>query len=197
MLNNRMEKGRLLTQRNVFYNTLYRGDNACKYFFYHYSLYIYVDHGLSSVNVLFVCNANIVRSFMAERVFKNLLKRHDIRNVDVSSAGLLDMKGAPADAIARKILQESGIDDAGHHSRLVDEEMIREADLIVTMEEEQLRRIGELYPEVIPKLRVLKSYLPDRGSTGDVRDPYRLSIFHYRLCFAEISVAMGEMIKCI
>jgi protein-tyrosine phosphatase len=136
---------------------------------------------------------------MAERVLKDLLKRHDIRNVDVSSAGLLDMKGAPADAVARQILQESGIDDAGHHSRLVNEEMLGGADLIVTMERRQLQRIGDLYPEFIPKLRVLKSYLPDRGSmeAQDVRDPYRLSIFHYRLCFAEISLAMGEMIKCI
>jgi protein-tyrosine phosphatase len=151
------------------------------------------------VNILFVCNANIVRSFMAERVLKNLLKRHDIRNVDVSSAGLLDMKGAPADAVARQILQESGIDDAGHQSRLVNEEMIRRADLIVTMERRQLQRIGDLYPEFIPKLRVLKSYLPDGGAveTQDVRDPYRRSIFHYRLCFAEMSLAMGEMIKCI
>jgi protein-tyrosine phosphatase len=151
------------------------------------------------VNILFVCNANIVRSFMAERVLKNLLKRHDIRNVDVSSAGLLDMKGAPADAVARQILQESGIDDAGHQSRLVNEEMIRRADLIVTMERRQLQRIGDLYPEFIPKLRVLKSYLPGVVSveTQDVRDPYRRSIFHYRLCFAEISLAMGEMIKCI
>lgn len=151
------------------------------------------------MNILFVCNANIVRSFMAERVLKNLLKRHDILNVDVSSAGLLDMKGAPADAMARRMLQESGIDDAGHHSRLVNEEMLSEADLIITMEKKQLQRIGDVYPEFMPKLRVLKSYLSDRGSveTQDVRDPYRLSIFHYRLCFAEISLTMGEMIKCI
>ncbi|MHB9098824.1 MAG: arsenate reductase/protein-tyrosine-phosphatase family protein [Syntrophales bacterium] len=152
------------------------------------------------MNILFVCNANIVRSFMAERILKSLLKSHGSRDVEVSSAGLLDMSGAPADAIARQILQENGVDDEGHHSRLVNEEMIREADLIVTMEKKQLQRIGDLYPEVMIKLRVLKSYLPDKGSmetAEDIRDPYRGSIFYYRLCFAEISLAMGEMIKCI
>lgn len=155
---------------------------------------------LSLVNILFVCNANIVRSFMAERALKNLLESRGIREVEVSSAGLLDMQGAPADTVARQILQENGIDDEGHRSRLVNEEMIREADLIVTMEEEQLQRIRDQYPEVIPKLRVLKSYMPDMGSVetaDDIRDPYRRSIFHYRVCFAEISLAMGEMIKCI
>ena len=78
--------------------------------------------------------------------------------------------------------------------------MIGEADLIVTMEKKQLQLIGDQYPEAIPKLRVLKSYLPERDSgeiAEDIQDPYRRSIFHYRLCFAEISLAMGEMIKCI
>jgi protein-tyrosine-phosphatase len=152
------------------------------------------------VNIIFICNANVVRSFMAERVLKRLLKSHGNREVEVSSAGLLDMEGVPADMTARQVLQENGIDDEGHHSRHLNEEMVREADMIITMEKKQLRQIGDQYPEVLPKLRVLKSYLPDTGfseTVEDVRDPYRRSIFHYRLCFAEISLAMGEMIKCI
>jgi protein-tyrosine phosphatase len=152
------------------------------------------------VNILIVCNANIVRSFMAERVLKSLLNKHGIRNVSVSSAGLLDMKGASADTVARKILQENGIDDEGHHAQLLNEEKIREADQIVAMERSQLQRIGSRYPDAISKMRLLKSYLPDVGSVGtdeNIQDPYRRSVFHYRLCFAEISLAMGEMIKCI
>jgi protein-tyrosine phosphatase len=152
------------------------------------------------VNILFVCNANIVRSFMAERVLKRLLNSRGVGEVGVSSAGLLDMKGASADTIARQILQEYGIDDEGHLARVVNGKMIREADLIVTMEKKQLQLIGDQYPEAIPKLRVLKSYLRERDSVEpaeDIQDPYRRSIFQYRLCFAEISLAMGEMIKCI
>ncbi len=151
------------------------------------------------MNILFVCNANIVRSFMAERVLKTLLRSRGVREVEVSSAGLLDMRGASADSIARQILRENGIDDEGHQSRLVNESLISEADLIVAMENIQLRRIGDQYPGAISKLRALKSYMPDGGSAEaeDVRDPYRRSLFHYRLCFAEISLALGEMIKCI
>ena len=100
---------------------------------------------------------------MAERILKSLLKSRGIREVDVSSAGLLDMQGALAETVARQILQENGIEDEGHHSRQANEEMISEADLIVTMEKKQLQWIGDQYPEAIPKLRVLKSYMPDHA----------------------------------
>jgi protein-tyrosine phosphatase len=135
------------------------------------------------VRILFVCSANIVRSFMAERVLKSRLKRCGIQAVEVSS-----------------ILQENGIDDEGHQSRFLNEAIIGEADLIVTMEQEQLQRIGEQYPLAMDKLRILKSYLPDTDHgniAGDIKDPYRRSIFDYRLCFAEISLSVEELIKCI
>ncbi len=152
------------------------------------------------MRILFVCNANIVRSFLAERVLKSLRKSHGIREVEVSSAGLLDMHGAPADMMARQILRENGIEDEGHHSQVVNEVLIGEADLIVTMEMKQLQIIGDQYPLAMDKLRTLKSYLPesDYGKiSGDIKDPYGQSIFYYRLCFAEISLAMAELMKCI
>lgn len=152
------------------------------------------------MKILFVCNANVVRSFMAERVLKSRLERHGIHGVEVSSAGLWDMHGAPADMTARQILQENDIEDEGHHSRFLNEGLIGEADLIVTMENEQLQIIGERHPQAVDKSRVLKSYLPEPEYVtipGDIKDPYRHSIFHYRLCFAEISLAMEELMKCI
>jgi protein-tyrosine phosphatase len=167
--------------------------------------YVYNKGGIFSlrvviVKILFVCNANIVRSFMAERVLGVRLKRTGINEVEVSSAGLLDMHGAPADVMARQILRENGIEDEGHHSQVVNEVMIGEADLIVTMEMKQLQIIGDQYPLAMDKLRILKSYLPESDygkSSGDIKDPYRQSIFYYRLCFAEISLAIGELMKCI
>ena len=152
------------------------------------------------MNIIFVCNANIVRSFMAERVLKHLLKSRSIHDVEVSSAGILDMHGTPADGTARQILKEHGINDEGQQSRLLMEAMIGEADLIVTMEKKQLQYIGDQYPHVMNKLRLLKSYLPDLGyseTEGDIKDPYGRSLFYYRLCYAEISLAMEELMKCI
>jgi protein-tyrosine phosphatase len=152
------------------------------------------------VRILFVCNANIVRSFMAERLLKSKLQRSGVHDVEVSSAGLLDMHGAPADPTASRILRDNGIDDEGHQSRMVNEDLVEAADLIVTMEQGQLQRIGDQYPSVRDRVRLLKSYVPDQkqgGAAEDIKDPYRRSIFDYRLCFAEISLAMEELRKCI
>jgi protein-tyrosine phosphatase len=152
------------------------------------------------VRILFVCNANIVRSFMAERILKSKLQRDGIHDVEVSSAGLLEMHGSPADPTARQILRDNGMDDEGHQSRIVTEDLVTEADLIVTMEQMQRQRIRDQYPAVGDKVRLLKSYLPDQNQGGtdqDIKDPYRRSLFDYRLCFAEISLAMEELRKCI
>jgi protein-tyrosine phosphatase len=152
------------------------------------------------VKILFVCNANVVRSFMAERLLENRLRHTGIQGVEVSSAGFLDMHGAPADGMAIQILQENGIDAEGHHSQAVNESMIGEADLIVTMEMRQLQAIEDRYPLALGKLKALKSFLPgsDYGkSSTDIKDPYKKSVFYYRLCFAEISLAVEELVKCI
>ena len=133
------------------------------------------------MRILFVCNANIVRSFMAERLLKSLLKSHGIYEVEVSSAGLWDMHEAPADMMARQILRENGIEDEGHNSQVINEVKIGEADLIVTMEMKQLQIIGDQYPLAFARLRTLKSYLPgpdyDKIS-GDIEDPHGQSIFY-------------------
>lgn len=153
------------------------------------------------MRILFVCNANIVRSFMAERILQTQLERHGQEaRAAVSSAGLLDMEGALADAKARRVLRENGIRDEGHRPRLLKEELVEEADLIVTMEREQLRKIQEQYPQAAGKAMLLTGCMPERergNAAGDIGDPHRRSLFHYRLCFAEIFLAMEALRKCI
>ena len=150
------------------------------------------------MKILFVCTANIVRSFMAERILIERLKEDKKIGIDVSSAAVIDMDGIPADPTAVEILHERGLDGAGHHSKLLTEDMVSQADMIIVMEGIHKKIILGQYPEAEGKIHLLKSFSLDYNEEyADIKDPYKLSIFQYRLCFSEIYIAMAGLMKCI
>jgi protein-tyrosine-phosphatase len=150
------------------------------------------------MTILFVCTANINRSFMAERILRGELKKHGKQHIHVSSASLVDMKGGPADPVAAKLLTASGYDNADHQSRLLTEEMVAQADLILVMEDNHRKLILEQYPPAESKVRLLKSYSRDYAEAGgDIGDPHRMSIYRYRLCFSEIYLSIQGLLKCM
>lgn len=152
----------------------------------------------TSINILFVCTANICRSFLAERILKKILKVHQIHFVEVSSAGLVDMEGAPADFKAARLLHERGIDAIRHRSRPLTEDLVDWADVILVMEEIHGEEIIARYPETCDKVHLLGAF-SGGGSNGDknIKDPHGLTDYHYRSCFAEIYLALDGLIKCI
>ncbi len=142
--------------------------------------------------------ANIVRSFMAERILKGKLETINRKDVSVSSAGLIDMDGMPADPIAAAVLADHGIDGTNHHSRLLTEEMVSDSDMIIVTEEIHIKMIADQYPDAAGKISLLKSFSRDYSEAfGDIRDPYKLSMYHYRLCFSEIYLSIDGLLKCI
>jgi protein-tyrosine phosphatase len=150
------------------------------------------------MHILFICTANINRSFMAEVICKGRLRKYGRRDVTVSSAGLVDMKREPADPIAAEMLMESGFDEADHRSALLTDDSVAGADLIVVMEENQRKLIVEKYPDAETKIRLLKSYTKGyQEADSDIKDPYRMSNYYYRLCFSEIYLAVEGLLKSL
>ena len=150
------------------------------------------------MTILFICTANIVRSYMAERILKGMLAKMKRRDVIVVSAGMLDMHGAPGDPTAAKILAEHNFDGCGHISKPYSETSLSQADMIVVMEKAQEERLMADHPQYGERLRLLKTFSREYdGSAGDIKDPYRLSPYHYRLCFAEIYTSVMGMLTCI
>ena len=152
----------------------------------------------TSIHILFVCTANICRSFLAERILKKILQVHKIHYVEVYSAGLMDLQGAAADFKAARLLHDRGMDGIRHRSKPLTEDLVDWADLILVMEEIHKWEIIARYPETRDKIHLLGVF-SGGGSNDDknIKDPHGLTDYHYRTCFAEIYLALDGLIKCI
>lgn len=114
-------------------------------------------------NVLFVCIGNICRSPMAEALFAKAMPRHM-----VCSAGLSAVVGEGADPVAVELMRERGLDITGHRAQQLASWMLRDSDLILTMDGAQKRFIEQTWPAARGKVRRLLE-----ASAGDIPDPYR------------------------
>jgi protein-tyrosine-phosphatase/tRNA A37 threonylcarbamoyladenosine synthetase subunit TsaC/SUA5/YrdC len=143
---------------------------------------------LSSLMVLFVCTGNTCRSPMAEALFRRLaaerlgcrpeeIERH---GVVVASAGISAWAGTRASPGAVDVMAEMGGDLGGHESQPLTEDLVRQADVILTMTAAHRAAILAQFPEAGGRVTMLS---PDRQ---DVLDPIGGSLDIYRRCARQI-----------
>lgn len=143
---------------------------------------------MSLVNILLVCTGNTCRSPMAEGLLKKRLSdRLGIvedglgdAGFRISSAGIAAMPGgAPSDE-AVEIMQVSGIDIASHRSQMLNDRIVNEADLILTMTGSHRQMVVSQWPAVGNRVFVL-----GRGE-GDIFDPIGMPQEYYEACAQQI-----------
>jgi len=121
-------------------------------------------------SILFVCLGNICRSPTAEAVFRGLANGRDLEIDSAGTSGWHD--GHPSDPRASAEAARRGIDMSSIRSRKVEGEDFSRFDLIVAMDEQNLRDLRAVQPPgSAAKLVKLLDYAPGLG-ISNVPDPY-------------------------
>ncbi len=140
-----------------------------------------IESSFQKPQILFVCTANICRSPMAEYYLKGSIKKNDLA-FSVRSAGFFN-SGFQISENSREVLKEIGIDASGHSSTQINEELISESWLILTMTKQHKSHLLEYFPNAENKVFTLSEYA---GFKSDIDDPYGMEIFYYRETFENI-----------
>ena len=102
---------------------------------------------------------------MAEYLLRDQFESEGLR---VHSAGLGALVGEPAHAVAQELMAGKGIDITAHRARQLDDYMVDEADLILTMESRHKTAILARSP-----LAQGRIYRIGEIQGFDIADPYR------------------------
>jgi protein-tyrosine-phosphatase len=146
--------------------------------------------------VLFVCYGNICRSPIAEGFLNKLLEKNSKPvEVKVVSAGL-NAYGGPPTPEAVETMREEGIDISGIESKQLTEELIEEADLILTMKKHYRDDVLSRYPKAKHKVFTLKEFAGETENL-DIEDPYGEGVKAYKTCAREIRQSLAKAFRKI
>jgi protein-tyrosine-phosphatase len=130
------------------------------------------DRPDGTFRLLFVCTGNTCRSPMAEAIARRRLAELGWDRVEARSAGVAAYDGSPASGGALRASAAHGLDLATHSATLLTEEEAGSADLILTMSESHLMRVGELGGG--DRAALLTSFAGgagERGAGSSIPDP--------------------------
>ena len=137
------------------------------------------------MNVLFVCTGNTCRSPMAEGIFKKIVAEKNLKNINVSSAGIAADNRSGATENAVKVCQEWNVDLKSHVSKSIFDVNVENIDSFFVM--------TQSHRDFLINLGVKKERIFVLGS--QIPDPFGGNIEVYAQCRNQIYRAISELIE--
>jgi len=123
--------------------------------------------------ILFVCTGNTCRSPLAEVLAQRGIEERGWRHVEVRSAGIRTVNGAPASVGSLRAAAAHGLDLSAHRSTPVDGELLEWADLVLTMSAGHLVFVQDMGAgDRATLLGAMAAGGEEVGEGGDVPDPF-------------------------
>ena len=132
------------------------------------------------MNIYFICTGNTCRSPMAHAILISM----QLPNVEVRSAGIYALEGGDMSENSKSVLEAHQI-SMDHSSKLVSNDDLQWADLILTMTTAHKEMVIQLYPEVQEKIFTLKEYTAPYTSK-DISDPFGGDYHQYEQTYLEL-----------
>ena len=105
-------------------------------------------------SILAVCTGNVCRSPAVERLLASKLGP----TVSVSSAGTHALVGHPISEPMAALLRDSGVEPDSFEARRLSEQMLKEADLVLSMTRAQRGLVVELWPAAVRRTFTLREF---------------------------------------
>ncbi|GAA4415420.1 low molecular weight phosphatase family protein [Georgenia halophila] len=116
-----------------------------------------MSYGSSSrFTILTVCTGNICRSPAAERLFRSAFGTNG--DVAVGSAGIGALVGEPIHGPMANLLRDIEVDTEDFAARMLTEDLVRNADLILGMTREHRAAVVELAPAAVKRTFTIREF---------------------------------------
>jgi protein-tyrosine-phosphatase len=144
--------------------------------------------------ILFVCTGNTCRSPMAVGLLKKLAGSDTYR---ILSAGVAAAHDAEPSRYAKEVMQEEGIDISDHRSKLLDGNLLDEADTVLVMSESHYRQIADWFKSYAARTRLLRHFDPvkDDPDYPNIPDPMGMGKDAYIKCKEMIKRSLEGAIR--
>jgi protein-tyrosine phosphatase len=142
---------------------------------------------------LFVCFGNIMRSPMAEAMFRKSIEGANLYSVRICSAGLHAVPGNKAHPRSMAASQEIGLSLAEHRARLLTSDLVSQADAIFVMDFQNKAEMLALYPKAGNKILMLSTYADGPTRYREIPDPYFGDLEATRNCYAVLQTCIRNL----